>query len=429
MNIAYLSADFGVPVFGFKGASIHVREVTAALRRQGHTVHLISSAIAEEHAGEAELLAVPAQPSHAALFKELSQLDAFLGVETRVRHELRNLLYNFTLYEAARDYLRQMPAEVIYERYSLFAYAGLKLARTLGIPHLLEVNAPLSHEQEKMRGLDLKVLARHLEQRIWNETDRLLVVSTELKQLALSMGVPAERIVVLPNGVDPARFLAVAAAGREWLAQRSGSRLCGPAVRAQWQLADKCVIGFVGSLKSWHGTETLVQAFEQMPAHTHLLVVGDGPQREALEQHVRTHILGAQVTFTGKVPYDDIPAYIDAMDITVAPYTPNENFYFSPIKIYEYMMMAKPVVAGALGQVAEIVASGQNGLLYEPGNVTALRQALQQLADDRERRKEMGKAGQAWVQRERTWDHNATVIIRHAQALRDAGAQMKGAAA
>ncbi len=429
MNIAYLSADFGVPIFGFKGASIHVREVTAALRRQGQTVHIISSAIAEEHAGEAELLAVPAQPSHAALFKELGQLDAFLGVETRVRHELRNLLYNFTLYEAALDYLRQMPAEVIYERYSLFAYAGIKLARTLGIPHLLEVNAPLSHEQEKMRGLDLKILARHLEQKIWNETDRLLVVSTELKQLALRMGVPAERIVVLPNGVDPARFLAVADAGREWPAQRSGSRLCGAAVRAQWRLTDKCVIGFVGSLKSWHGTETLVQAFEQMPAYTHLLIVGDGPQREALEQHVRTHNLGAQVTFTGKVPYDDIPACIDAMDITVAPYTPNENFYFSPIKIYEYMMMAKPVVAGAIGQVAEIVRPGENGLLYEPGNVAALRQALLQLVADRPRREQMGRAGQAWVQRERTWDHNAAVIIRHAQALRDARAHMKGAAA
>ncbi|MDZ7266763.1 MAG: glycosyltransferase family 4 protein [candidate division KSB1 bacterium] len=429
MNIAYLSADFGVPIFGYKGASIHVREVTAALRRLGHTVHLFSPALEAETAGQPGLFAVPARPDHLALFKELGQLDTFLGVSTRVRHELRNLLYNFTLYEAALEHLRRLVVEVIYERYSLFAYAGIKLARTLGIPHLLEVNAPLSLEQEQSRGLDLKILARHLEQKIWNETDRLLVVSSELKQLALGLGVPAERIVVLPNGVDPARFLAVAAAGRDWPGQRNDAPLCGPAVRAQWRLADKCVIGFVGSLKSWHGTETLVQAFEDMPAHTHLLIVGDGPQREALEQLVHARHLEAQVTFTGKVPYDDIPAHIAAMDITVAPYTPSAHFYFSPIKIYEYMMMAKPVVAGAIGQVKEIVVPGQNGLLYEPGNVTALRQALLQLAGDPARRAEMGKAGQAWVQRERTWDHNAAEIVRHAQALRRPGAPSSGVTA
>ncbi|MCI0694735.1 glycosyltransferase family 4 protein [candidate division KSB1 bacterium] len=451
MNIAYISADFGVPIFGYKGASVHVREMVAALRQAGHAVWVISPAIEEremERLGErvkgregewvkgrisphlplshssslrvshaireeAQVAFFPVHPSqerHCQLFKALDDLDKFLGKKTRLAPELRNLSYNLALYERARDYLLLCNVDFIYERYSLFGFAGIRLARELEVPHILEVNAPLAYEQEKMRGLETKELARETERRIFCESDRVIAVSGRLQEYAVSRGVPESRIHVLPNAVDPQRFAPLRPAAQ----QRDKT------VRAQYQLEDKHVIGFVGSLKPWHGTETLFEAFRRLhatAANTHLLIVGDGPGREELEKYAHTHALDGAVTFTGNVSYDDIPQYLAAMDIAVAPYVANENFYYSPIKIFEYMAMGKPVVAGSIGQVEEVIADGETGLLFEPGNIGQLAAALAKLVEDSQLCRRLGEKARTWVLQERTWENNARRVIAIANEL------------
>jgi glycosyltransferase involved in cell wall biosynthesis len=404
MNIAYISTDFGVPIFGYKGASVHVREMMAALHKAGQTVYVVSPAL--EPGKDGTFFPLPAATRHLHIGKELEGLDTFLGMKTRLRQELRNLLYNLTLYETALPYLQARQVDCIYERYTLFSYAGIRLARALGVPHILEVNAPLAYEQEKMRGLEMKELARRVECRIMQDTDAVIVVSRRLQEFVVSCGVPESHIHVLPNAVDPQRF---AAADN------------GAAIRTQLQLDGKRVIGFVGSLKPWHGTETLCKAFHALHAaapHTHLLIIGDGPERETLEEYIRSNNIKYAATFTGNVSYDSIPAYISAMDITVAPYNPSENFYYSPIKIFEYMIMGKPIVAGRIGQVEEVITDGETGLLFEPGNIAQLTAALAQLTTDVQLCHGLGARARAWVQQERTWDNNARRVIDIARALR-----------
>ena len=443
MNIAYLSTDFGVPIFGHKGASVHVREMVAAFAEAGHSVWVISPALEDcdrvngkSKEGEFALSpplhsfeflpahrpalpasvqqrvsffpVVPPREHHFKLTHELESLDKFLGVKTRIRQELRNLLYNLTLYEKARDYLLFCNIDFIYERYTLFSYAGIRLARDLGVPHLLEVNAPLVFEQQKMRGLEMRALAQALEHRLWGETDGVVVVSQRLHELVASCGVPKSRIHLQPNAVAPQRFA---------LLHEKGAAL----VRATHRLQDKCVIGFVGSLKPWHGVETLLEAFEQMLAENkqvRLVIVGDGPEREALKKNVQARGLDDAVIFTGNVYYEDIPYHIAAMDITVAPYVPNDNFYYSPIKIFEYMVMGKPVVAARIGQVQELVSEGETGLLFEPGNTVELKAALQKLIRDEQLRHKLGEKAGAWVRQTRTWEHNAKQVIKIASTLR-----------
>jgi glycosyltransferase involved in cell wall biosynthesis len=403
MNIAYISADFGVPIFGYKGASVHVREMIAAWHKAGHTVCVISPAM--EPATHEAFFPLPAAAHHLQMFNELERLDTFLGMKTRIRQELRNLLYNLTLYETALPYLQSRQVDCIYERYSLFSYAGIRLARACGVPHILEVNAPLAYEQEKTRGLEMKELACQTECRIMRETDAVIVVSRRLQEFVATCGVPESHIHILPNAVDPQRF---ATADN------------GVAVRTQLQLNGKRVIGFVGSLKPWHGTETLCKAFHALHAavpHTHLLLIGDGPEREALWEYVISNNIKDAVTFTGNVSYNSIPNYISAMDITVAPYNPSENFYFSPIKIFEYMIMGKPIIAGRIGQVEEFIIDGETGVLFEPGNIAQLTAALTQLTTDVQLCHGLGARAQAWVQQERTWDNNARRVIDIAQAL------------
>jgi len=443
MNLAYLSADFGVHIFGYKGASIHVREMVTAWCNAGHSVCIVSPAIGTkegDNLGMAELADaaastrvgkspglsltdfsshpfsltvperlsfLPLQPSetHLALFRELERADKFTGVKTRVRHELRNVLYNLVLSEALREKLKAWPVDLIYERYALFSCAGIRLARELGVPHILEVNAPLAEEQEKMRGLEMKNLAHEMERRIFCETDAVIVVSRQLQDFVVSRGAAPSRVHVLPNAVNPERF---AAAKNK------------TAIRRQYGFDGKQVVGFVGSLKPWHGTETLFQAFRNLHVaapNTHLLIVGDGPGREELAQYAQNHGFAAAVTFTGNVPHDAIPDYIAAMDVTVAPYKPYENFYYSPIKIFEYMIMGKPVVAGRIGQVEEVIEHDETGILFAPGNINELTAALLKLANDVPLCHRLGENARAWVQKERTWENNARQVMETARAL------------
>jgi len=401
LKIGYISTDFGVPIYGYKGASIHVREMVGAFVKAGHQVSVLSPAIDLTTVSDdgATYLPVPADSRHLNLFEEFRKLDKLWGSKSRTREEVRNMLYNLTLYDQGLTLLSDRDIDFIYERYTLFAYAGIKLARRLGVPHVLEVNAPLAYEQEKMRGLEMKNLAQKMEAEIFRQTDKAIVVSNHLKNIVKAQGVPEQRLDVLPNSVDPARFT-------------PGQH--GAAVRAQLGLGTKCVIGFVGSLKPWHGTETLLEAFHALvmrEKNAHLLLVGDGPCRSQLQESVQAYQLQDAVTFSGKVAYPDIPRYIDAMDIAVAPYIPNENFYYSPIKIFEYMAMGKPTIAGRIGQVGEIIKDGETGVLYEPGRIAELTEVLKKMVCDPAAREEIGKQARQWVVRERTWDQNAKHVI------------------
>ncbi|HEX9652994.1 MAG TPA: glycosyltransferase, partial [bacterium] len=350
----------------------------------------------------------PAYPPQERLFRgcrEIEDLEEFLGAKTRIRQELRNLFYNSTLYQRARDYLLLDHVNLIYERYTLFSFAGIRLARELGVPHILEVNAPLAYEQEKMRGLEMKALAQLTERQILCESDQVIVVSRALKEYAEACGVPSSRVYILPNAINRQLF---------------DPANSGAQVREQYGFNGKRVVGFVGSLKPWHGTRTLFQAFQQLHSHdknTHLLIVGDGPEREDLETYVQANSLNSAITFSGNVSHENIPHYIAAMDVTVAPYVPNENFYYSPIKIFEYMAMGKPVIAAKIGQVEEVITDGRTGVLFEPGNVSELCSTLGNLLHDPRLCKRLGKEACAWVSEERTWENNARQVVELAWEL------------
>jgi len=417
MKIAYVCADFGVAIFGRKGASVHVREMVAALAEIGHEVRVFAPELHEPGSGDGGwpegivgrvgLARVPLEREQVAWLEELRRAEELLGQRTRLRQELRNLLYNLTLQTRLVHELAEDPPDFVYERYALFGLAGIAAARTLGVPHLLEVNAPLAEEQERMRGLEMKELARSAERRILRSTGATIVVSRRLAEWVIGRGVPESSVHVVSNAVDPRRF-------------DPGTAAVGPPDEVRERLSGQCVVGFVGSLKPWHGVETLLEAFLVLAARLpdiHLLVVGDGPARADLERVVRERGAERRVTFVGAVAHGQVPGWLSLVDIASAPYTPHENFYFSPIKLFEYMAMAIPVVAGRIGQVAELLADGVNGLLHEPGDAGALAAALERLVRDRALRESLGREGRRAVGEEHTWRGNAARIVAIAAAL------------
>jgi glycosyltransferase involved in cell wall biosynthesis len=400
MRIAYLCSDIGIRVFGTSGASAHLNNTVRALRRGGHAVEIFSvSADAQDARALQDGIRYVPMGGFAAVAAELLEKED-AGLPGHLSREWRRLIYSEYCQHALLEPLRAFGPDVIYERYSLFAYGGIELARRLGIPHVLEVNAPLSHEAATHRELVLKRTAETLEREILLGSDALVVVSRALARYARGLGVPCERITVLPNGVDPELFAPV---------------VSGAEVRSRYGIEGHEVLGFVGTLKPWHDLDTLVEALRLLAARrpaVHLLVVGDGPGRSRLQ--VLEH---DSVTCTGAVSHGDVPRYMAAMDVVVVPYGRDADSYFSPLKLFEAMAMAKPVVGARLGEVAETVVDGESGILYEPGCADDLADKIASVLDAAERGEALGQAARRSVLATHTWDHNAQRTIALAESL------------
>jgi len=400
MRLAYLCFDFGIPVLGTKGAAVHLRETVDALRRLGHTVQVYSPDQGLEETGVQwdDWCATPLRGFASDVVGLLTHEDLAQG--KRLSRELRALLFAEYSQRILLPALTAFKPDVIYERYSLLAYAGAELAHRLGVPLLLEVNAPLTLEQARYRELVLKRTAEGVECKVLNRADALIVVSKALADHARSFGVRPDRITVLPNGVNPARF---------------NPGVSGEDVRARYHLEGKRVVGFVGTLKPWHDLETLVAAVRLLVREdnrVHLLVVGDGSGADKLRALEEDYI-----TLTGSVPYEEVPRFMAAMDVIAVPYPAGGEPYFSPLKLFEAMAMAKPAVGARIGQIEEVLVHGQTGLLYEAGCPADLANQASRIFEHPDWTVAMGAAARRDVLSTRIWEHNARQIGTIAESL------------
>jgi glycosyltransferase involved in cell wall biosynthesis len=410
MRILYLSPDLGVPVLGRKGASVHVRGLVGAFTRAGHRVVLAAPLLNKspwEEPAElaAQLLHLPLGAEATEIVLAVKAFEETVGAESSLPGELRRILHDQQSAVALKRRFEHHPPDFIYERASLYATAGVKLARELGVPLLLELNAPLAEEQATYRATGLGDLAARAERWALTRADALLAVSAALREYATSLGVDPARVHVMPNGVDPVEF-------QPGLPDRS--------VRARWDLGDGPVLGYVGGLRPWHGVgalpallERLVERFEGL----RLVVAGDGPLRLELERAIARAGLARTAVFTGSIPHEQVPALIRSFDLALAPYDRFERpFYFSPLKLFEYMACGVPVVAADLGQIAEIV-DDDSGLVYPAGDLEGLTAACEVLLGDPALRRRQGEAAAEKVRSRHTWDHNAARVTDLARSL------------
>lgn len=403
MKIAYITADFGIPVHGNKGASIHVRELSQALKTLGHEVRIFTPRLGGDAPADFDVPAIEIAPEKSDK-NTVAALQDDPAAGNAMAKEIRGLLYATSMRHRLLEYFRSWRPDAIYERYSLFATAGTEIAHELDIPHFLEVNAPLSKEASEHRGLALQHTAECLERRILNATSHIGAVSEPIRSWAISLGVDRDRVTVLPNGVNIDRFAHAEAVENERL-----------------NADDRPVVGFVGTLKAWHGTSTLIKAIsyiarvngkEKTPR---LLIVGDGPQREMLEQLAVDEGIADLTVFTGSVQHGEIPSWIARMDIAVAPYDDMQNFYFSPLKVFEYMAAGKAIVASRIGQITSSLTDAEDALLYQPGSVESLANQILNLLNNPEMRDTLAKNARASAVANHSWSNNASSVISHIQ--------------
>jgi len=379
MRVLYVAIDQTVP--GELGGSVHVEAVARGLAARGHEVH-----VATRPGGT--------WPPGPVVWHRMTPP---LG-----RPHLR-----WARRGAVAALARRIGADVIMERYYNFGGEGVLAADELGLPAVLEVNAPVvdiagSAKARIDRALVVEPMRRWRD-RLCRMTDLFVTPTAD----------------ILPAWVDRARVLEI-----EWGADVSLFRpdAGGPSAFARDPGRVMCV--FAGAFRSWHGAAHLASALARLHQagddRFGGVFIGEGPERAAAE-HTARGVPG--VIFTGAVPHAAMPASLAAADVGVAPFEPARHgplqltFYWSPLKIFEYMAAGLPVVAPALPRLRRLVEHEREGLLYDPADPRALDRALVALADPAVRRR-LGTAARERVVRDFSWDAHCAALDTRLRELR-----------
>ncbi len=401
MRVAYILADLGIPLPGTKGASVHAQAIIRAIGELGHEVVCYACRAEEQDGrkGQASVRAVGLDPILAGLVESLSRSARTPERRALRRRELSGLCLNDPFRKAVEDDHLRRPFDLLLERYSLWSLAGARLSRDLSVPLLLEVNAPLPEEERRFRSLALAPVARAVRRLAFREASGIVAVSREMAEGAVRQGADPSRVVIVPNGFEPALFRPAAA----------------PRPRR-----DGFTIGFLGSLKPWHGIEALCRAFALLARDdpgTRLLLVGDGPLHAWVDAFAARAHLRDRIELTGRMAHERVPGQLRRFDVAVAPYADGDGFYFSPLKLFEYMASGLPIVASRIGQIAEVLAHGRTALLVPPGDPPALARAVRRLRRSEALRRSLGRAAARTAHENYRWRDAALKVMRLAERV------------
>ncbi|HEU4545381.1 MAG TPA: glycosyltransferase family 4 protein [Microlunatus sp.] len=381
MRIAYVCTDPGIPVFGRKGASVHAQAVLTELVRAGHEVHLLTPRSGGDPALGDPRTEVIVHPRPA------------VGRGEAAARELRAQASDAQV----AGLLSAIEPELVYERYALWGRTATDWTATHGVRSILEVNAPLVTEQAAFRELVHVAAAEDVARHALGRAGTVVCVSDLVADWARAAGARPDTVLVEPNGVDPGRISV-------------GSTPVTPAG------APVFTVGFVGTLKPWHGLEVLVEAVTPLMASDptwRLLLVGDGPLAQDLHHRLTAAGLADRAELTGAVAPAEVGSHLHRMDIACAPYPAGGSDYFSPLKVYEYLAAGLPVVASAVGQIPAALDHGRLGRLVSPGDPAALTGALAAVRADPVRRARWRVTGPQAVADRHTWSAVVQRVLAH----------------
>jgi glycosyltransferase involved in cell wall biosynthesis len=397
LRICYVVPDVAVPYH--RGASTHVYELSRELVSRGNSVFVVSRRLNRSQLKLENVDGFRTYRTFQGLAFEPPGSSYSSRHVDRDRLSRTQRIYGWYLgsYRALQlgveiaAVLRGNSIDVVLERETAFG-AGAVVSIILSVPLVLEVVGP------RISPLSLK------------RASRILTYSERM----IGGRAPRQRLRIVSGAVNTELFT-------------PDPRL-GEGVRRGYELGDSPVIGYIGTFPHWHGVEGLLAATKKVMVRiprVKLLLVGpyfDG----ARELSTRLGIEG-RVVFTGPVPYESVPAYINACDVLSAPYNPSlsrirsEQGIGAPLKLLEYMACQKPVVSTTVGPIPEVVADGKTGLLVPPGDEDGLAGALIRLLEDRHLAESLAQEARRLVVSRYSWENLAKTLEKElAEAVHDA---------
>lgn len=318
------------------------------------------------------------------------------------------------------------PWSFIYQRFSLHNFVGPHLGRKFNVPVVVEYNGSEAWAAKNWgTKLALHDAAVAAEDVALATADLIVTVSDQLGYELQRRGIPDNRIVVYPNCVDPEVFDSARFPPQELIALRDRHGIA----------RDALVAGFIGTFGQWHGVEFLAECIRDMVRDEpgwieqnklHFLLVGDGLKMPLVRQLLGPAV-ARYVTLTGLVAQSEAAKYLACADLLISPHVPNADgseFFGSPTKLFEYMAMEKPIIASALGQIADVVsgrgatrlgamppgAGEMCGYLFEPGNAPEFKKMLHQVVDDLPAAAGTARAARNEIMNRYTWKRHVDAI-------------------
>ena len=376
MKICYFTGDISVQ--DGHGGATHVLEVSRHLSHLGNEITVVST---------------KKQPNFPEIGKSIHV------VAIRPPRFLKGPAASFGL--ALRLCRQTSGADILYVRSSSKDYVATFVGLLRNRPIVLEVNDP---------GWSFPSLK-------W--ADRIVTTS----EMILTMNLSGERA---RKSMWENKVRVVTWAGNTHLFNPD---IDGTYVRARCKIpADAPVVLYSGGFYPWHGLDNLVEAsVKVLRSHpeTCFLCVGHGEHFEKIVNLTIQHNVYNKFIFTGKVPYEEIPLFVASADITVAPYDPRKHhvtrrlgFFYTPIKLFEYMAAGKPIVTTDTGNIRNIVRNGVNGIIIKPGDPRTLAEAITFLIENKDKAKDMGRAARIISLSSYSWEKHADILDETFQAAR-----------
>lgn len=390
MKILYYSPHPELSIDAPTGYGTHMREMVGAWRRMGIEVKVLIAADMYKQGGADE---VPPKNR----FRKWRKVRGLVPkVVWESLKDLRLVRYDQALEVRLREAIADFGPDLVYERVAYLQNSGVRVCKATGTRHFAEINAPYPEERRYFSGASYFIsTARDNLRQTLIETNAVVTVSKDLGgYLAGIVPEVSSKLLVQPNCVNPAEV------------RHQADHI--DRLRKELQLEGALVFGFVGSIFPYHGVDLLIKAYAALPKvpKSRLLIVGDGaslPELRALAK--RLNLLG-EVIFTESVPHRDAYLYIELMDICCMA---KSNWYGSPVKIFEYGLLRKPIIAPNVGPVRDVMGSDM-ALLVDP-DTEALQGAMHRLMGDESLRKRLAENWHHKVLREHTWDVAAKNVL------------------
>jgi glycosyltransferase involved in cell wall biosynthesis len=360
---------------------VHIRGITDALRAEGVAVDIISLPGADPYTSPKAM-----SPTSQAtwMMKLVSRFPEPL-------FELAEIAYNaVAFWRVWRHLAANKDVNFIYERYSLFMFSTVLLGRLKGVPVIMEVND--SAAVVRVRPLFFARVAMALERWTFKRASGLVFVSTVFRDRAVANHGQIAPTIITPNAANISQFSFTAE-------QREQAR-------AQWGLEGHVVCGYLGAFVPWHAIDQFVyciaERLKQAP-HLKLLLVGDGAKFQDLSDFVKQQGLERQIILTGRVPHEQVPGLLAAMDMAVLP---SAGDYTSPVKLFEFMACGVPPIAPDFLPIQEVLKEDQTGWMFKAGQLPQAVDAVLLRSQDQAKLQAVGQAARHYIATERQWRDN-----------------------
>lgn len=397
LRVAYVMQNVGVDLAAEVGQMMLIRQTIQGLEARGHQVDLLN--LQGRDVVAYPNLADLSQQSRVPLGWSGKRPYQLIEGGLRRLHSALKLPY-LAGFDSRRFYeacVRALPNyQICHEYAGLLSVGAAYASHKTNTPLVLTVDADLLLEADVMgepiTGMRRKA-AKWAASKSYELAAQIVTVSEPTKMnLVENWGVAADKIKVIPNGVNVEHFQ---------------QPVDTEQVRAEFGVGDAPVIMFVGGFQMWHGLDKLLEALaviKNVLPEVRLLLVGDGPARPFVEDNIYRLNLEKYVTITGFLPHARIPELLAIADVVTVPYPKlPQEMWFSPLKLYEYMAAGKAVVASNAGQIKNVLRHNENGLLVTPGDVADLADACLYLIQNEAERVRLGQNAQREAEVEHAW--------------------------